>query len=267
MWLAPALNKYMPDFKALVFDLDGTAILPERDALPSNRVVRAVRKAKTILSVCVATGRSLPIARHILHALALDDPSVVSGGAQIINSNTEKTIWQKLLSERQVNKIQDVCVPYDYDVLFSDETKGTPARNKVIVGPERVVYVMATKKQDAVAIQNNLHRIDGIISYLAGSWTHNRYDIHITHRLATKKHALERLLNILHADRTSTIGIGDSDNDLPLFESVWYKVAMGNATSRIKKIADYITSSVDKDGLAEVIGRFIINRRLNATPE
>lgn len=254
----------MRTFKALIFDLDGTAVPSERDALPSARVVRAVKKAKTVLSICAATGRSLPMARHIFHALTLDDPSVVSAGAQIIDPRTEKTIWQKLLSERQLKQILELCMRYDYDVLFADEMRGVPARNKVILGPERVVYVMAAKKEDADTIRKKLRRIDGITSHLAGSWTRDRYDVHITHQLSTKKHALDRLINILHVDRAATIGVGDSDNDLPLFESVGYRVAMGNATRRIKNIADYITSSVDKDGLAEVIERLIINARRSA---
>lgn len=246
------------DYKALIFDLDGTAMPLKFDALPSRRVVDTVKKAQKVLSVSAATGRSLPMARNILQALDLQEPCVISGGTQIIDPKSEKTLWEKRLTEKQLREIQEVCLPYDYEVLFTDEIKGASAKNKVISESERVVYIMATTKEDVEQIQNKLHEIDGIISHLAGSWTENRYDIHITHQLATKQHALEKLLDILKIGKKDAIGVGDNDNDLPLFASVGYKIAMGNATENLKAKADYITSTVEEDGLAEAIEKIIL---------
>ena len=40
------------------------------------------------------------------------------------------------------------------------------------------------------------------------------------------------------------------------------KVAMGNAIPELKEIADYVAPSVDDDGVADVIEKFILNSEL-----
>lgn len=54
--------------------------------------------------------------------------------------------------------------------------------------------------------------------------------------------------------------VGDGGNDLPLFELAGFKVAMGNAEEVLKKQADWIAPSVDEDGLAVAIKKFILKQ-------
>lgn len=103
-----------------------------------------------------------------------------------------------------------------------------------------------------------METIPNIISHKVTSWTKGYFDIHITHAEATKKHALEILLERLHVHRDEVVAVGDSNNDLPLLEMAGLKVAMGNATEDLKKVADHIAPSVDQDGLTEVIKKFIL---------
>ena len=54
------------------------------------------------------------------------------------------------------------------------------------------------------------------------------------------------------------IGVGDGYNDFPLLMACGLKVAMGNATEDLKEIADYIAPTVDEDGVADVIEKFVL---------
>ena len=65
----------------------------------------------------------------------------------------------------------------------------------------------------------------------------------------TKKYAIELLLKHLDASQKDTISFGDAKIDLSMFELCAYNVAMGNGGPEIKKAADYITDSVEDDGL------------------
>ena len=65
----------------------------------------------------------------------------------------------------------------------------------------------------------------------------------------TKKYAIEVLLKHLGASREDTISFGDAKIDLSMFELCAFNVAMGNGGPEIKEAADYITDSVDDDGL------------------
>ncbi len=60
------------------------------------------------------------------------------------------------------------------------------------------------------------------------------------------------------ASEEEIIGVGDGDNDLPLFDSVGLKVAVANATDKLKSLADEVVAEADKDGLADVIQKHIL---------
>ena len=81
-------------------------------------------------------------------------------------------------------------------------------------------------------------------------------DVYFSHSNATKQHAVFELANILGISNDEIIGIGDGYNDFPLLMGSGLKVAMGNAVSELKEIADYIAPTVDDDGLADVISKY-----------
>ncbi|MBI2327245.1 HAD family phosphatase [Candidatus Curtissbacteria bacterium] len=252
-------------YKALIFDLDGTAMPVAFDALPSDRVAEAVMRAQKVVKVSAATGRPITVCRQILKKLNLTQPCVISGGTQIIDPQTEETLWEKRLSEEQVKQVVDVGKPYSFQILFTDEIykHGVPAKDKKINGSERVIYFMDVEIKDEEAILSGIENVTDVVAHPVASWNHARIDIHITHAEATKKHAIEILLDILKVDKEDVVGVGDSNNDLPLLNSVGYKVAMGNATNKLKEIADYVAPSVEEDGLATVIEKVILKKPAN----
>jgi HAD superfamily hydrolase (TIGR01484 family) len=199
------------------------------------------------------------MAQDIINSLNLKDPCILSGGTQIIDPKKGKTLWETHLILSQVKEVIAICMPYAYEIFFSDETVGSPAINKHIKGPERIIYVKDCKKEDAEKIRRNVLGVKNISAHFAGSWTKDRVDIHITHATATKKQAVNELINILGIKKEGVLVVGDSGNDLPLFESAGFKVAMDNATEDLKKVADYIAPPVEEDGLAYVIQKFILD--------
>ncbi len=249
-------------FKSLIFDLDGTAIANRQEALPTNAVIKAVSKAQEVITVSAATGRPITNAREIIRKLNLKDPCIVSGGAIILDPKTEEIIWEKLLAEDQVKQIVDVTKNYPYVVLFSNELLGEEkdvnASEKAVKGPEHAVYIMKVKNEDRLHFLHRLNSLENIIAHYVPSWTKGHIDIHITHKEATKKHALEVLVAKLGVEKEEVIAVGDSNNDKPLFEVAGFKVAMGNGTTDLKELADFIAPSVEKDGLALVIEKFIL---------
>lgn len=241
------------EIKAIIFDLDGTAIPNKKDGMPSKRLIETVAKAQKKVIVSVATGRPLSNARHILKALHITSPCVIAGGTQIINPQTEETLWKKELSAEQVKNIISVCMPYSYEVWISDQLEASPAIENIVIQPEQVIFIMTVSKKDAYIIVQELKKIPQIAIHEVNSWTPNHIDIHITHIEATKKHALEVLLKLENINKQYLMAVGDGNNDLPLFEIAGYKVAMGNAMDELKDHADYVTAPVEEDGLAKII--------------
>ena len=59
--------------------------------------------------------------------------------------------------------------------------------------------------------------------------------------------------------REQMICCGDGFNDRSMIEFAGLGVAMENAQEEVKAAADYITASNDKDGIVEVVEKFILS--------
>lgn len=73
-----------------------------------------------------------------------------------------------------------------------------------------------------------------------------------------KGSALKALANYLDLDIQETMAIGDAGNDLEMIKTAGIGVAMENAFEEVKKVADFITTSNEQDGVANAIKRFIL---------
>ncbi len=246
-------------YKAIIFDLDGTAIPSESNGMPSQRLIDTISKAQDSIKLCAATGRSIAMAKNILSTLKLKDPCVVSAGTQIINPLTNEVLWEVTLKPKDVKEIIKICTPYQYEVLVRNELLGeggTAITRASIEGDVNVMYIMGCAQTDAQTILAELNKLDDVMAARGTSWTDEAVDVHITHRDATKEHAAAELLNILGLRKEEVIGVGDGDNDVHLFAGVGFKVAMGNGTNRLKTLADEITDSVDDEGLVKTINKY-----------
>jgi Cof subfamily protein (haloacid dehalogenase superfamily) len=75
---------------------------------------------------------------------------------------------------------------------------------------------------------------------------------------ADKGSALRMLAGDLGIARESVMAIGDQGNDATMVEWAGLGVAMGNASDVTKAVADWIAPTVDEDGAAAAIERFIL---------
>lgn len=247
-------------YKAIIFDLDGTAIPNKPNGMPSHRLIDSIKQAQSKIKVCAATGRPITNAKAILSALNLKDPCVISAGTQIVDPTTDKILWEASLDSSDVTAILDICKPYHYEVLVRNELMGegsSAATRQSIDGHVNVMYVMGCAQPDANAILTELEKLPNVTAAGVLSWTHEGVDIHITHKEATKEHAIAELLKMLRLNKDEVIGVGDADNDVHLFAGVGFKVAMGNGTDRLKGLADKVADTVDEDGLAKIIEEYI----------
>ena len=70
-----------------------------------------------------------------------------------------------------------------------------------------------------------------------------------------------RLCARLGLDPGRVLAIGDSDNDIPMLEAVGYGVAMGNASAGVKAVAWRQAPSIDEDGAAFALHRWVLGKR------
>ena len=72
----------------------------------------------------------------------------------------------------------------------------------------------------------------------------------------SKSHGIDKVLEYYGISLEDTMAFGDGGNDIPMLSHVNIGVAMGNASEKVQAAADYVTSSVDEDGIANALRRF-----------
>lgn len=72
-----------------------------------------------------------------------------------------------------------------------------------------------------------------------------------------KAKGIQLVMEHYDLDISRSIAVGDSANDMEMIEAAGIGVAMGNADPRLKKVADYVTDSVEDDGVATALEKFL----------
>lgn len=68
---------------------------------------------------------------------------------------------------------------------------------------------------------------------------------------------IDVMANHFGFDLSETLAVGDGGNDIPMINHAAVGIAMGNASADVKAVADYVTDSVDDDGLSKALERYV----------
>lgn len=245
------------NIQLLVCDLDGTAIPKATAGLPSKKVIEAIQRAKKYCHVSIATGRPLELCEPILASLGIEDLCILNGGSHLYSCKTKQYVWKKEIDPQLLQTIFKELRGFDYLVADEKHLLRSSIKTYCPTDPVALSCIFAMPHTTATSIVKKIEQYPGVNAYIVSSWTEGAYDIHITHELANKKYALVSLASHLNIDLGSTMVVGDGGNDLPLFEVAGLKVAMGNSDQTLIERADWIAPSVDDDGLAVAINKYI----------
>lgn len=72
----------------------------------------------------------------------------------------------------------------------------------------------------------------------------------------SKALGMQMALDYLGAKREDTFAIGDSTNDLPMFDLAGHTICMGDGMEELKAASEYITASVMEDGIEKALEHF-----------
>lgn len=267
-------------YTALITDLDGTAVaLSSNGSDVSDDTKLAVRHALDSGRILAcATGRGWALAKPVVRQLGLQHACVVEGGTRIIDPVSEKTLWQKSMSDDAAAVAFAAFRQYAPDGLLvdsrrddfsEDETKDLaesqkirfPAVKQVTEVPTglRYLYLLGVTSQQASHIVNEVNGTGLAAVHTTLSWQgEHLFDVHVTDPGATKEHAIVKWRELLGLQKEQVVGFGDSGNDVPIFEAVGLRVAPISGTDELRGLADYIAPSPAEEGLLHVINRFLI---------
>lgn len=248
-------------YKAIIFDIDNTLLSNDSMENPSENIRKAVEKAqKRGIHVGVATARSLQKVAYIFDYLHLTGPSILSDGAQIIDAQKRTFFEEWPMSENDVMTLVNLLRKKKMDFWIQDNGEDHPFPGSYKPFKPFVIVIHGIRnKKDADSFIHLLPSVPDLSINLSSSTKVGKVDVLIKHNRATKAHAVLDLAKILAIKTEEIIGVGDGYNDFPLLSAVGLKVAMGNAVTDLKEIADYIAPGIKGEGLVEVFNRFLLS--------
>lgn len=255
-------------YKSLLLDVDGTIVPVGPHTIPSERVQHALKSIRGSVHVSLVSGRPLAWLTDTFATLEIADPCVINGGSQIVDPKTHRILWEQPIERESFDAIVALIRERSISSYLINDN-GIEHKNPEILQAEKPLAMQLCyfgSKEDSDACLKEILKIPNVTAHKFYSWDKDRnyrQEIYITHKQANKQHAVKELTKLLGVDPSEIIAVGDSRNDMPLFEVSGLRVAMGNADNKLKRVADHIAPSVDEDGVAHVVEYFIHG---NGTP-
>lgn len=263
--------------KIIFIDVDGTLVDYENN-IPASAVAGIRRARKNGHKVYISTGRSKAEVYDNIWDIGLD--GMIGGNGSYVEDGG-KVVMHQLITPDQCKHIVDWLHGRGLEFylesnngLFASEHFETGALEAIQRYSERkgkssnimVRDVFPDMIFDGDLYRDDLNKVSYVLSsyqdYLDaceefpdlqnGTWggageTALFGDIGVQN--ISKAHAIQKLLDYLHADVEDTIAFGDAKIDIPMFEYCNYSVCMGSGGAEAKEAADYVTDDVTRDGL------------------
>ncbi|HET7629451.1 MAG TPA: Cof-type HAD-IIB family hydrolase [Bacillales bacterium] len=244
--------------KMVFFDLDGTLLDKEKQLVRS--AAEAVRTLNEKgIPVAIATGRAPFMFTMLRRQLRID--SYVSFNGQFVVSAGEVVLSNPLQRERLLALERKAAANGHPMVFLDDQTMkanhpGHPHIQESLA-ELRFTYpeVDETYPQLADVYQALLFCTEEQEpSYREGDqaldfirW--HRYSLDVIPAGGSKAKGIEALLKRFEVDQADVIAFGDGLNDIEMLRFAGIGVAMGNAQPETKAAADFVTKTVDEDGI------------------
>jgi len=259
--------------KLIAFDLDGTLL--RSDKTISKRTLEQIRKLEQKnVKIVICTGRPIRSVLPIINDYSLFGLSISYNGAYIYDSGkSEEVKFFGMQKETVCSTIASVKSMFPQAMAAIELRKGwyTEAdyyhfrklRSELMSEPngigkltdfidEKVLKLLfrhptKNSKELAKALVNlNVH----------GTWSFESL-LEVSGKNVTKANALRWLAAKNKINPIDIAAFGDQNNDKEMLSWAGFGVAMGNAVPEAKQAADFITTSNDDEGIAEVLEKWL----------
>ncbi|MDN4602917.1 HAD family hydrolase [Paenibacillus sp. F6_3S_P_1C] len=284
-------------YKLLALDLDGTMLNPDKVITPMTRSsIKQLMSGN--VNVTIASGRFPASVWLHAREVSMTFPLVALNGAVTVDPVTGEMLEGVPLKTEDILLMLDVIQQegayihfYGYNVLYVQEINDINknwALNNVVIRPElegpeerykdqadliqlvevgqdfrtfvrnmpNTLYKAAVICKDHASREKLFHTLGGLGLFECTRTGSLRFDVNSAG--ISKREALERLCLAHDIKPQQVAAAGDYDNDLDMLQWAGIGIAMGNAESHVKEIADIVTGSNIEDGVAQAIHNYLL---------
>ena len=247
----------MNDIKIIFFDIDGTLVkLGAKDL--SEKTVEALRRLQEKgIKLCIATGRSpaiLPKLAVEFDAFLTFNGSLCLAGDQVLHSNPIPYEAVLQLVKNAAERGKPTCVAtakrHAANGWEQDLADYYQVANLVLTVTEDFdqactegVYqvMLSARESDPTTVADGVPGVKAVFSWPRA--------VDVIPENSSKGVGIQKILEHFGYTAQQALAFGDGNNDLEMLQTVGTGVAMGNATDRLKSVADHVCRSAEEDGI------------------
>lgn len=273
-----------PRYRILFVDVDGTLVLGDTGV--SARVCHALGRCREAgCTIVLCTGRTMYRTRPIAAEVGATGWAIVHHGAVIQHLATggvlrktrlESALVGKLISGAADHDLCALCYAADADDQWIHLAGGGRLPENVrerfrahfveagsdgahLPGPPVVMEAYGPREiVEALAAQWRADAGADVQTYVWESLRARAWGVSAHSACVSKAAGAAEIAAVLGVPREQTMAIGDWLNDLPLMEWAGLGVAMGSGHEELQAHADYVTTGIDDDGVADAIQRYVL---------
>ncbi|MEG0829965.1 MAG: HAD family hydrolase [Anaerovoracaceae bacterium] len=270
--------------KLIALDLDGTTLTDIKRISLVNKAALEEAMGRGV-NVVIATGRTFSALPDDVFDLKGIHYVITSNGAVITDLQMKKPIYENYIHPEAVEETVSILRKWPFMIeTFVDgyayiEEAIYEDMKKTRKSYRHVDYVLNTRRplkglydfilENKSVIENiNVNFKDqkdkAMMKGLLGNIPHTTVTSSFDHNLeiggatTSKADALSHLGEILKVTHKEMMAVGDSPNDIAMMEMAGLPVAVLNAKDEVKKIAAFVTTSNEEDGVAVAVNKFVL---------
>lgn len=253
--------------KAIFFDIDGTLVSFKTHTIPQSALDAIHRVREKGIKVFIATGRPLPFIDN-LHGLEYDGIMCVNGAYCIDKDGT--VIRKSPVSKDDVERIIANQKTHPMPIAFASNNGAIFCCDGEIDQKVRDVFTLLNLPIPSLSPIEDALKMDvmqviaffnkdeeqRIMSEVLIDSTSNRWHPDFTDCIAkgtNKATGIDAMIRYYGISLSETMAFGDGGNDIEMLRHAGIGVAMGNASDEVKASADVVTTTVDEDGVANIL--------------
>lgn len=243
------------------FDMDMTLLDHSEFKIPES-AYRALERLRERYYIVIATGRDLD-SRFSAGLQELVEPDAV-----IHLNGTKVTVGDKLIYHHTMNKdlvrrILEFAQGKNFAVGITTGTEDYYVNPQIIMeqdilrwGKTERRFVdpwqmldMDVRTMTYIGKEPGVKLIEAEFPELKLPMFSSKTGADIVEKEASKAEGLIQLCQYYGVPLSDTVAFGDSMNDYEIVQTAGIGIAMGNSIEELKKVADYVTTPIDQDGV------------------
>jgi Cof subfamily protein (haloacid dehalogenase superfamily) len=262
-----------PSQKIVFVDVDGTILSKDYEVHPAVApAIECARRNGHLVYLC--TGRPPMLLPPHVTVIEVDGGILTGGGLVNVGS---QALFESRFTADETQEIIDYCGEHEISWLFTTAKYafGNPGLAELfdLLFPdyrERQIFSLADpelfRHEEMLKVEilsNNKEVIETALNHFRAKFHVVTGTVplpfgaqgELTPHGVTKGSAILTLLKHLNISPDNAIAIGDSYNDVEMFDVCGTTVAMGNAIEAIKVAADIVVGTVEEGGVAQALDR------------